>query len=89
MFASARRKPSCVCLQIYVVFFQRKTDIEYRLMFSVMRYILKDVKKCYKVGWVLWLKFKKHRLQQTKYIFILQDFSEVWMNEVNPKSLIV
>ena len=45
MFASARRKPSCVCLQIYVVFFQRKTDIEYRLMFSVMRYILKDVKK--------------------------------------------
>ena len=90
MFASARWKPSCVCLQTYIVFFQRKTDIGYRLIeFSFMRYILKDVKKGYKVGWVLWLKFKKHRLQQTKYIFILQDFSEPWMNEINPKSLIV
>lgn len=88
MFASARGKPSCVCLQIYIVFFQ-KTDIGYRLKISLMRYILKDVKRDYKVGWVLWLKFKKHRSQQTKQIFILQDFSEPWMNEVSPKSLIV
>lgn len=49
---SARGKPSCVCLQIYIVFFQ-KTDIGYRLKISFMRYILKDVKKGYKVGWVL------------------------------------